>query len=421
MASLPPEKRVVVTGMGLVTPLGDELELFWQRLTAGVSGIGRITRFDTTHCECRVGAEVKDFDPERFMDPKEARRNDRFAQFAVAAAQKALRDASFSPQGTNEAERLGVVIGSGIGGMETIQVQTGRFHQSETRRVSPFMIPSLICNIASGVVAIEVGAKGPNFSVVTACAAGSHSIGEAFQLLRLGKADVMLAGGSEAPLTELSFAGFCAMKALSTSFNEDPAHACRPFDAKRDGFVMGEGAGVLVLETLAHAQCRGARIYAELVAYEASCDAHHITAPDPEGEGLSLCLRRLLKGANCAPEEVDYINAHGTSTLYNDRSETLSIKRVFGQAARTIPISSTKSMTGHLLGAAGGIEAIATVQSIVSGLIPPTINYEFPDPDCDLNYVPNVALRREVRTALSENLAFGGHNAALLFRRFEDS
>jgi len=408
--------------MGLVTPLGHELDVFWQRLTGGVSGIGRITCFDTTHCECQVGAEVTDFDPEEFMDPKEARRNDRFTHFAVAAAKKALVDASLGRLSEGgEAERTGVIIGSGIGGMKTIQEQTGRFHHSATRRVSPFMIPSLICNIAPGVVAIELGVRGPNFAVVAACAAGSHAIGEAFQLLRFGRADIMLAGGSEAPLTELSFAGFCAMKAMSTAFNDDPVRACRPFDAKRDGFVMGEGAGVLVLETLAHAQKRGARIYAELVAYEASCDAYHITSPEPSGAGLVSCLRRLLASAHCAPEEVDYINAHGTSTLYNDRSETRAIREVFGEAAGGIPVSSIKSMTGHLLGAAGGVEAIATIEAMVTGIIPPTINYEFPDPDCDLNYVPNVALRREVRTAVSENLAFGGHNAALLFRRFRDA
>jgi beta-ketoacyl-acyl-carrier-protein synthase II len=405
--------------MGLVTPIGSEIDTFWEHVTTGVSGIGRITRFDTQHCNCKIAAEVKDFDPECFMDPKEARRNDRFAHFAVAAAKKALTDAALSSPQEENAGRIGVIIGSGIGGMETLQVQTGKFHHSETRKVSPFMIPSLICNIASGIVAIEIGAKGPNFAVATACAAGSHAIGEAFQLLRLGKADVMVAGGSEAPLTELSFVGFCAMKAMSMAFNDDPARACRPFDAKRDGFVMGEGAGVLVLETLEHALSRKAKIYAEIIAYEASCDAYHITSPDPSGEGLSICLRNLLKSANCAPEEVDYINAHGTSTLYNDRSETLAIKKVFGKAAYDIPISSTKSMTGHLLGAAGGIEAIAAIQSIVSGIIPPTINYEFPDPECDLNYVPNVSIRRDVRTVVSENLAFGGHNAALLFRRFE--
>ena len=419
MSSLSPKQRVVVTGMGLVTPIGSEIDTFWEHITTGVSGIGRITRFDTQHCNCKIAAEVKDFDPSLYMDFKEVQRNDRFAHFAVAAAKKALADASFSVSQAQHPGRVGVVIGSGIGGMETIRVQTGKFHHSETHKVSPFMIPSLICNIASGIVAIEVGAKGPNFATATACAAGSHAIGEAFQLLYLGKADVMIAGGSEAALSELSFAGFCAMKAMSMAFNDDPAHACRPFDAKRDGFVMGEGAGVVILETLEHALSRKAKIYAEIISYAASCDAYHITSPDPEGEGLAICLRSLLENAHCAPEEVDYINAHGTSTVYNDKCETLAIKKVFGKAAYDIPISSTKSMTGHLLGAAGGIEAIVAIQSICSGIIPPTMNYEYPDPECDLNYVPHKALHRDVRVALSENLAFGGQNAALFFRRFE--
>jgi 3-oxoacyl-[acyl-carrier-protein] synthase II len=419
VASLSPKQRVVVTGMGLVTPVGDEIGIFWKRITTGVSGIGRIKCFDTEHCNCKVAAEVADFVPELYMEPKEAHRNDRFVHFAVAAAKKALADASFLVSQAENPGRVGVIIGSGIGGMESIKIQTGKFHHSETHKVSPFMIPALICNIAAGVVAIEIGAKGPNFAAVTACAAGSHSIGEAFQLLRLGRADVMIAGGSEAALSELSFAGFCAMKAMSVAFNDDPIHASRPFDKKRDGFVMGEGAGILVLETLEHALTRNARIYAEVISYAASCDAYHITSPDPSGEGLAICLRNLLESADCAPEEVDYINAHGTSTIYNDACETLAIKKVFGKAAYHIPVSSTKSMTGHLLGAAGGIEAIVAIQSIVSGIVPPTINYEFPDPVCDLNYVPNVAIRKDVRTAVSENLAFGGHNAALLFRRFE--
>jgi 3-oxoacyl-[acyl-carrier-protein] synthase II len=419
VTSLLPEQRVVVTGRGLVTPLGDEIDVFWERITTGVSGIGRIRRFDTKHCNCQVAAEVVDFVPELYMDPKEAHRNDRFVHFAVAATKKALENASFLVSQAENPGRVGVIIGSGIGGMETIKIQTGKFHHSETHKVSPFMIPALICNIAAGVVAIEIGAKGPNFAAVTACAAGSHSIGEAFQLLRLGKADVMIAGGSEAALSELSFAGFCAMKAMSMAFNDDPIHASRPFDKKRDGFVMGEGAGILVLETLKHALERNAKIYAEIISYAASCDAYHITSPDPTGEGLAICLRDLLESANCAPEEVDYINAHGTSTTYNDACETLAIKKVFGNAAYRIPVSSTKSMTGHLLGAAGGIEAIVAIQSIISGIVPPTINYEFPDPVCDLNYVPNIAIRKDVRTVVSENLAFGGHNAALLFRRFE--
>ncbi len=416
MSSAHPTRRVVVTGIGCLSALGHDTEAFWDGLTKGRSGIARITRFDPTDFPSKVGAEVRDFDPGKFMDPKEAKRNDRYTQYAVAASRMAVNDAKLDVTKV-DSERFGVIIGSGIGGMETIENQARILIERGPSRVSPFTIPSLIANIASGVVAIEFQAKSVNFGVVSACASGSHALGEALRHIRDGHADIMLSGGSEAAITRLSYAGFCNMKAMSTDFNDTPEKASRPFDKLRDGFVMGEGAGVLVIETLEHAQARGARIYCELVGYGATCDAYHITGQDQEGKGLALCLNRALAEAGVEKSEVGYINAHGTSTPINDRCETLAIKRTFGEAARQISISSTKSMTGHLLGAAGGVEAAVCCLAIHHGVIPPTINYENPDPDCDLDYTPNVAKKRTVNVAISNNLGFGGHNASLVFKR----
>lgn len=409
-------KRVVITGIGALTSLGHSMDVCWQNLLAGKSGIGRVTRFDASRCTSQVAGEVVDFDPDKYMDPKEARRNDRYAQFAIAAAKMAIQDAALDVSKLNK-DRVGVVVGSGIGGMETIERQSRILFEKGPRKISPFMIPSLICNIASGLIAIEIGARGPNFGVVTACATGTHSIGEAVQWLRSGATDLMIAGGSEAAIMELAFSGFCSMRAMSTAFNDTPEKASRPFDAKRDGFIMSEGAGILILETLEHAQARGAKIYCELAGYAATCDAYHITSPDPEGEGLALCLRHALQDAGESPERVQYINAHGTSTAYNDKFETLAIKKVFGEHARRLKISSTKSMTGHLLGAAGGFETAVCAKVIQNGVIPPTINYEYPDPDCDLDYVPNVAVAAEVDVAVNCNLGFGGQNACVVLRR----
>jgi len=408
-------RRVVVTGIGCLSALGPDTASFWDGLIKGRSGISRITRFDPTDFPSKVGAEIRDFDPGKFMDPKEAKRNDRYTQYAVAASRMAIEDAKVDTTKL-DAERFGVIIGSGIGGMETIENQARVLIERGPSRVSPFTIPSLIANIASGVVAIEFKAKSVNYGVVSACASGSHALGEAMRHIRDGHADIMLSGGSEAAITRLGYAGFCNMKAMSTDFNETPEKASRPFDKLRDGFVMGEGAGVLVIESLEHAQARGARIYCELAGYGATCDAYHITGQDQEGKGLALCLNRALSEAGIAKSEVSYINAHGTSTPINDRCETLAIKRVFGEQAPKIAISSTKSMTGHLLGAAGGVEAAVCALAIHHGVVPPTMNLENPDPDCDLDYVPNQARKMQVNVAISNNLGFGGHNASLVFK-----
>ena len=416
MSSAHNPRRVVVTGIGCLSALGPDTAAFWDALTKGRSGISRITRFDPTDFPSKVGAEIRDFDPGKYMDLKEAKRNDRYTQYAVAASRMAVDDAALDVTKV-DSDRFGVIIGSGIGGMETIENQARVLIERGPSRVSPFTIPALIANIAAGVVAIEFQAKSVNFGVVSACASGSHALGEALRHIRDGHADIMLSGGSEAAITRLGYAGFCNMKAMSTDFNDTPEKASRPFDKLRDGFVMGEGAGVLVIETLEHAQARGARIYCELVGYGATCDAYHITGQDQEGKGLALCLNRALAEAGVAKSEVDYINAHGTSTPINDRCETLAIKRTFGEAARQISISSTKSMTGHLRGAAGGVEAAVCCLAIHHGVIPPTINYENPDPDCDLDYTPNVAKKRDVKVAISNNLGFGGHNASLVFKR----
>ena len=415
MSTASQPRRVVVTGIGCLSALGPDTASFWDSLLKGRSGISRLTRFDPTDFPSKVGAEIRDFDPGKFMDPKEAKRNDRYTQYAVAASRMAIEDAKVDTTKL-DAERFGVIIGSGIGGMETIENQARVLIERGPSRVSPFTIPSLIANIASGVVAIEFRAKSVNFGVVSACASGSHALGEAMRHIRDGHADIMLSGGSEAAITRLGYAGFCNMKAMSTDFNDTPEKASRPFDKLRDGFVMGEGAGVLVIESLEHAQARGARIYCELAGYGATCDAYHITGQDQEGKGLALCLNRALSEAGVAKSEVSYINAHGTSTPINDRCETLAIKRVFGEQAPKIAISSTKSMTGHLLGAAGGVEAAVCALAIHNGVVPPTINLENPDPDCDLDYVPNQARKMKVDVAISNNLGFGGHNASLVFK-----
>jgi beta-ketoacyl-acyl-carrier-protein synthase II len=410
------KKRVVVTGLGAVTPIGNDVDTAWKNAVAGVSGIGPLTRLNPDEYSAKVAAEVKDFQPENYFDKREARKMDRFTQYALAASLMAVKDANLEI--TEEiAPRVGVWIGSGIGGMETFESQYETFLEKGYRRVSPFFVPMMIPDMAAGQVSIALGAKGINSCTVTACATGTNSIGDAFKVIQRGDADVMVTGGTEAPITKMSVAGFCANKALST--NPDPKTACRPFDQNRDGFIIGEGAGILVLEELEHALARGAKIYAEIVGYGATGDAHHITAPAPGGEGGVRAMRQAIHDAGLQPSDIDYINAHGTSTEYNDKYETMAIKEVFGDHAYKVAISSTKSMTGHLLGAAGGVEAIFSVKAIESGIIPPTINYETPDPECDLDYVPNQARKQEVKAVLSNSLGFGGHNATIIFKKYE--
>lgn len=409
-------EQVVVTGLGVVSPVGIGKESFWSSLVQGRSGVGPITRFDPSPFSSRIAAEVKDFNPEAYLEKKEAKRMDRFTQFGVAAAKLALEDAALDLE-KEDLDRVGVFIGSGIGGIETLEEQLRLLIAKGPSRISPFFVPMMISNMAAGQIAICLGAKGPNMTLVTACASGTNAIGEAFRVLQRGEADVMLAGGTEAPITPIALGGFCAMRAMSTR-NDEPARASRPFDLRRDGLVIGEGAGVLVLETLSHALARKARIYCEISGYGTTADAYHITAPDPDGAGAARAMRLALLDANISPESVDYINAHGTSTELNDRIETLAIKNVLGEHAYRIPVSSIKSMIGHLMGAAGAVEAIATALTIASDLVPPTINYEFPDPECDLDYVPNQARAHSVRVALSNSFGFGGHNAVLVFQKF---
>lgn len=410
--------RVVVTGMGAITPLGNDVETFWQNVVAGRSGVGPITLFDASALKTRIAAEVKGFDPEAWFGRKEARRLDRYAQFALAATQQALQDARLDP-GHVDRERVGVILGTGIGGIGSLVQGVETLMTRGPDRISPFMVPMMLADTAPGLIAIAYGFRGPNMAVITACASGTNAIGEAMNLIRRGDADVVIAGGAEAAILPISVAAFNVMGAISTR-NEEPERASRPFDRTRDGFVMGEGAGILVLERLEHAQARGARIYAEVVGYGASADAYHITAPLENGEGAALAMRRALADAGLSPRQVDYINAHGTGTPLNDKSETQAIKAVFGEAAYDVPISSTKSMIGHLLGAAGAVEAIVCIRAITDGVIPPTINYEHPDPECDLDYVPNTARRRPVRVAMSNSFGFGGHNACVIFRRYAD-
>jgi len=408
-------RRVAVTGVGVVSPIGTGKDVFWNALMEGRSGVRRISTFDPSPFDCQIAALVTDFDAASYLDRKEVRRNDRFVHLAIAATRLAMDDGGFEISPRNR-DRVGVVIGSGIGGAHTWEEQHQILRERGPSRVSPFFATMIIINMASGAVGIEVGARGPNFSVVSACATGGHAIGEALRIIQQGGADAMICGGSEAAITPLSLAGFCSMKALSTR-NDAPEQASRPFDAGRDGFVMGEGAGVVLLEAWEHAERRGARIYAELAGYGMSADAYHITQPDPEGDGAVLAVRMALDDARLEPAQVSYINAHGTSTPYNDKFETLAIKRVFGSDAKRIPVSSTKSMTAHLLGAAGGVELIACALAIERQKLPPTINYEVPDPDCDLDYVPNVARPARVDVAMSNAFGFGGHNAILILRR----
>ncbi len=411
-----PKRRVVVTGLGAVTPIGLNVNEAWENAIKGVSGVGPLTRVDIEKFPAKVAAEITNFNAEDFMDKKEARRMDRFTQYAIAASFMAVKDANLEI--TDEiAPRVGVWVGSGIGGMETFEQQYKTFLEKGARRVSPFFVPMMIPDMATGQISIALGAKGVNSCTVTACATGTNSIGDAFKVIQRGDADVMVSGGTEAPLTEMSFAGFSSAKALS--LNPDPKTASRPFDANRDGFVMGEGAGIIVLEDLEHALARGARIYAEIVGYGATGDAHHITAPAPGGEGGVRAMKMAIEDADLEPGDIDYINAHGTSTEYNDKFETLAIKEVLGSHANNVAISSTKSMTGHLLGAAGGVEAIFTIKAIENGIIPPTINLDTPDPECDLDYVPNEARHKEVRAAMSNSLGFGGHNATIVFKKYE--
>jgi len=411
------QRRIVVTGLGLVTPLGIGVEETWSALVAGKSGISRITRFDASNLATQIAGEIKDFRPEDFVSRKEVRRMDDFTAYSMAAAHMAVENAKLQI-GANNAERAGVVIGTGLGGLRTMEKFLQILLEHGPKKVSPFFIPMLIANMAPGQISIAFGAKGPNMAIETACAAGTHAIGDAFKLIQSGVADVMITGGVEAATTPLGVSGFNAMRAISTR-NDEPEKASRPFDRDRDGFVMGEGSGIVILEELNHALERGAPIQAEVIGYGLTADAFHITAPAPDGEGMARCMKMALDDAGVAPEEVEYINAHGTSTDLNDRFETQAIKTVFGEHAYKLAVSSTKSMTGHLLGGAGGVETAFTVLAIERGILPPTINYENPDPDCDLDYVPNVCRRAEVRTALSNSFGFGGTNAALVLRRYE--
>lgn len=403
--------------MGVVSPVGIGKEAFWQSLVSGKSGIVPITRFDASELPTRIAGEIRDFDPLNYLDKREARRMDRYTHYAVAGTHLALEDAGIKPEELNR-ENIGVIIGSGVGGIETVEEQARVLIAKGPGRISPLFVPMMIANMAGAQVAIHYGFKGPNMTTVTACASSTNSAGEAFRLIQNSEADIIVTGGTEAPIIPLAMAGFCAMKAMSNR-NEEPAKASRPFDKERDGFVMGEGAGILIFESLEHAQSRGAHIYAEVAGYGVTCDAYHITATDPEGVGPSRAMEKAIKDAGLTPREVDYINAHGTSTPIGDVSETKAIKKVFGEHAGNVAISSTKSMTGHLLGAAGGIETIACALAIQNGVIPPTINYEYPDAECDLNYVPNKSINREVNVAMSNSFGFGGHNATILLKRFK--
>jgi len=410
-------RRVVITGLGIISPVGNNINEFWSSLIAGKSGVCRISRFDPAQYNSQIAGEVKGFDPSPHISPKDKRRMDKFVQYAVIAAHQAAGDAQLDFE-NEDPFQIGVLIGSGIGSLYIIQEQTRVLLEKGPSKMSPFTIPMLIVNMASGQVAISLGVKGPNSAVATACASGTHAIGDAFKIIQRGDAQVMVTGGTESAICQIGIGAFCAMKALSTRNNE-PEKASRPFDKERDGFIMAEGAGVVILESLEHAEKRNAVIYAEIVGYGMSGDAYHMTAPDPEGEGAARAMSEALGDARIRPEDVSYINAHGTSTPLNDKVETLAIKKVFGNSAQKIPVSSTKSMTGHLLGAAGAVEFAACCLSIKNNIIAPTINYETPDPDCDLDYVPNTAREIKVDTAMSNSLGFGGHNATLVIRRFK--
>ncbi len=411
-------QRVVVTGVGMVSPLHPTTEGTWEGLITGKNGAGPITRFDTEKFSVRIAAEVKNFDPLQYIERKDLKKMDLFIQYAIAACEQAvaMADLKITP---GNADRVGVLVGSGIGGFPMIEQQHKILLEKGPRRITPFFIPAVIVNLAAGMIAIRTGAKGPNSATCTACSTGAHAIGDAYRIIQRGEADVMIAGGAEATITPLAVAGFAAMRALSTR-NDEPEKASRPFDAQRDGFLMGEGSGIVILESLEHALSRGANILAEIVGYGMSGDAYHMTAPDPEGDGAVRVMKCALESSGLKPEDIDYINAHGTSTPFNDKIETLAIKKVFGDHAYKIPVSSTKSMTGHLLGAAGGLESAICVLTLANQIIPPTINYEVPDPECDLDYVPNRARRTEVRTAMTNSFGFGGTNACLIFKRFEE-
>jgi len=410
------DRRVVITGYGVISPIGIGADDFWNSLVSGKSGISRISTFDTSQFSTQIGAEVKNFQPEKYIDKKKIRKMDRFSQLAFAAAKMAIEDAKLDMK-KEDPFRVGVIVGSGIGGLSTVATEHKVLLEKGPRRVSPFMIPMLITNIAAGEIAIAHNIQGPNYSLSSACATSNHTIGDALRLIHYGDADVIIAGGSEAAVTPLGLAGFCSARSLSTR-NDDPERASRPFDKERDGFVMGEGAGIVILELLEHALSRGVTIRAELIGYGATDDAYHITAPSPDGQSAARAMSNALADGGVKPEEVSYINAHGTSTSLNDKVETFAIKKVFGDYAYKIPISSSKSMIGHLLGAAGVVELIATILSMEKEMLPPTINYEFPDPECDLDYVPNKARPKKINVALSNSLGFGGHNAALVVRKY---
>jgi len=411
-------RRVVVTGVGVTSPVGNDAETFWEALCAGRSGIDRVTSFDVAEFPTKIAGEVRDLDLARYVDPKDIRRNDRAILLGLAAARMALEDSGLD-LAKEDLERVGVIVGSGVGGLHTMEAEHIKLLDRGPGRVSPFLIPMMITDMPAGCISMAHGLKGPNYSVVSACASASHSLGDAFMMIRCGMMDAAVAGGTEAAITPLSFAGFCSMKAMSTR-NDIPRKASSPFDSKRDGFVMGEGSGVVILETLEHAKARGAKIYGELLGYGATGDAFHLTHPAPDGEGAQAAMRMALASAGVAAADIDYINAHGTSTPLNDKYESIAIERVFGEAAKGVNISSTKSMTGHLLGASGGVEFVASLFAIRDGVIPPTINYEDPDPECALNYTPNAAVKREVKYAMSNTFGFGGHNASLIVGRFEE-
>ncbi|MDD5495642.1 MAG: beta-ketoacyl-ACP synthase II [Candidatus Omnitrophica bacterium] len=414
------KRRVVVTGLGVVSPIGNNVEVFWKSVLEGKSGVKRLARFDPAHFTSKIAAEVKDFNSSMFLSAKEIKRMDRFTQFAVVAAKEALANSKLDLD-KEDRDRIGVFVGSGIGGLHIIEAEHTQYlklgPEKGPGRISPFLIPMLIVNMASGQISIMFGVKGPNSAVATACATGNHAIGDAFRIIQRDEADIMFSGGAEAAITPMGFGGFCALKALSTR-NDEPEKASRPFDKNRDGFVIGEGSGIVILEEMEHAMKRNAPIYCELIGYGMSGDAYHMTAPDPKGDGGARCMRASLKDAGVKLEEVNYINAHGTSTIYNDKIETLAIKNVFGPHAKKLAISSTKSVMGHLLGAAGGVEMVVCALSIKNGIVPPTINYETPDPDCDLDYVPNKPRGAKVNIAMSNALGFGGHNATLVTRKF---
>jgi len=410
-------RRVVVTGLGAVTPIGIGKDSFWQNLVAGKSGVARITHFDPSNFDSQIAAEIKDFDPGNFMEKKEARKLARFIQFGIAASKLAVEDAALTINSQN-ADSIGVIIGSGIGGIIFLEEQVGVLLTKGPGKLSPFTVPFMIADMAAGYASIMIGAKGPNFAVVSACASGTHSIGEAFKIIQRGAAEAVIAGGAEATISPMGIGSFCASRALSTR-NSEPERASRPFDKGRNGFVMGEGAGCVVIESLDFALARGAKIYAELVGYGASGDAHHITAPAPEGEGAVRSMRAALKDAALSPTDIDYVNAHGTSTELNDKYETMALKTAFGEHARKLAISSNKSMIGHLLGASGAVEFVATVLSIKNDIAPPTINYNDPDPDCDLDYVPNQSRKLPIRAAISNSFGFGGHNATLVAKKYQ--